>query len=293
MEKAKKIKLVLWLVLLANLFVALIKIVIGYLSKSTSVTADGFHSLTDGSSNIIGLIGIYFAYKPEDKKHPYGHRKIENLTGLFIAVMLIVVALNTIVDAIKRLASPIPLEISNISLFMLVISIIINICIASYEYKQGKELNSTILISDSIHTKTDIFISLGVVATLISIKLGLPIIIDSITSLIVSLLIIVAAYEIFQTTSGPLLDQAIIDANIIKEIVLTFNEIKDVHDIKSRGTKDEIYLDFHVVIEPTISFIESHRLTDSIEKKLKSILCENMTINIRMEPCPLWEKNHK
>jgi len=291
MKKVKKIQLVLWLVLFANLTVAFIKIVIGYLIKSAGVMTDGLHSITDMSSNIIGLIGIHFAYKPGDKKHPYGHRKIENLAGLLIALLLLILAIKQSADAIKRFFHPLPLEISLLSLLLLILSLIINIFIAYYEYKQGKALNSTILISDSIHTKSDIFISLGVLTTLIAVKLGLPAFIDSVASLIVSVFILAAAYEIFKRTSGPLLDQAILDEDKIKEIVLSFHEVKDVHDIKSRGTEDDVYLDFHIIIDPSISFMES-QLTDSIEKKLKSNFCENMNINIRLEPCPLWENDH-
>ena len=83
-----KIRQVLFLILLANLLVAALKIIIGSIIKSASMTADGFHSLSDGSSNIIGLIGIHFAAKPEDEDHPYGHHKYETLAGLFIAVIL-------------------------------------------------------------------------------------------------------------------------------------------------------------------------------------------------------------
>lgn len=289
MNHLKKVNWVLWTILFANIFVALIKILFGQIIKSSSMTADGFHSFTDGASNIIGLIGIHLASKPKDEDHPYGHKKFENLAGLFIAIMLLVIGLKMIVEAFQRFINPVPLKITFQSLLMLIITLIINIIIAHYEYQQGKKINSTILISDSIHTKSDIFISLGVLVTLISIKLGLPYFIDSFTSLVVSILILHASYEISQATCGPLLDQAIIDANKIQEVVLSFDEVKDVHDIKSRGTRDEIYIDFHIVIEPTISFIESHELTDSIEKKLKSTFYENMEINIRTEPFPSME----
>ncbi|HEX2954912.1 MAG TPA: cation transporter, partial [Bacillota bacterium] len=83
------VRFVLWIILIANFAVAAAKILIGYWIKSNSLSADGIHSLTDGSSNIVGLIGIHFAFQPEDKEPPYGHKKFETLTGLFIAAMLV------------------------------------------------------------------------------------------------------------------------------------------------------------------------------------------------------------
>jgi len=95
----KKVKQVLWVILFANFAVALLKIIIGAMIKSSSMTADGFHSLSDGSSNIVGLIGIGLASKPIDKDHPYGHKKFEVLSGLFIAGMLLFIGLKIIFDS--------------------------------------------------------------------------------------------------------------------------------------------------------------------------------------------------
>jgi cation diffusion facilitator family transporter len=98
----KKVRQVLWLILFANLAVAVLKIVVGTFVHSASMTADGFHSLTDGSSNIVGIIGIRLASKPVDEDHPYGHRKFETLAGLFIAGMLFFIGGKIIVEAINR-----------------------------------------------------------------------------------------------------------------------------------------------------------------------------------------------
>lgn len=284
MKDFKKVKTVLWIILFANIAVSIIKIVVGQIIKSASMSADGFHSFTDGTSNIVGLIGIHLSCKPRDKEHPYGHKKFENLAGLFISGMLCVISFKIILEAFLRFKAVIAPSISFTSLIMLLFTLIINIFVAIYEYIQGKTLNSTILISDSIHTRSDIYISIGVLFTLICIKLGLPPIIDPIVSLIVSGFILHAAYEIFLTTCGPLLDQAIIDPNEVKNIVLSFDEVKDVHEIRSRGREDDIYIDLHICIDPDTSFLKSHELIDAIEKKLKNKFNENMDIYIRTEP---------
>ena len=179
-EVYKKVKLVLWIILFANLGVAATKIIIGYIINSASLSADGIHSLSDGMSNVIGIIGITIASKPVDKKHPYGHKKSEIIASLFIGAMLLILGINILTNGIERFIHPEKLNITIISLISLIITIVINLFVTTYESKKGKEYDSYILISDAIHTKSDILISIGVLVSLLCIKLGLPIIIDSI-----------------------------------------------------------------------------------------------------------------
>ncbi len=280
----KKIKQVLWIILLANFLVALLKIIVGSLVGSSSITADGFHSLSDGSSNIVGLIGIGFASKPVDKDHPYGHKKFEVLSGLFIAGMLVFIGIKIIFTGIMNFKAPNTLNISIESLITILITLGINILVCTYEYKIGKKLNSYILISDSMHTKSDIFVSLGVLATLIGIKLGLPPIIDSIASLVVAGFILHAAYEIFISTSGVLVDKAMVDDEFIRSAISDFSEIKDIHNIRSRGSATDIHVDMHIMIDPRSSVEESHALLHKIEDKIREKTNDNTQVIIHVEP---------
>ena len=265
----KKVKIILFIILLVNLLVAMLKIIIGSIIKSSSMTADGFHSLSDGSSNIVGLIGVHYASKPEDENHPYGHHKFETLAGLFIAIMLFFVSGRVILGAIERFKNPIIPEVTMESLIVLIITLIINIVVSTTEYKKGKELNSQILISDSRHTKSDIFISLGVLVTLIGIKLGLPPIIDPMASLVVAAFIIHAGYEIFKETSDVLVDGVAIDPEEIRDIVLGFDEVIDVHKIRSRGNINDLYIDLHIVVDSKLDVESSHKLVHDIEDAIK------------------------
>ena len=187
----KKVKLVLWIILFANLGVAITKIIIGYLINSASLSADGIHSMSDGMSNIIGIIGITIAVKPVDKKHPYGHKKSEIIASLFIGAMLFVLGIKIFMTGLDRFMHPEELNITTISLISLIITIIINFFVTIYENKKGKEYDSYILISDSIHTRSDILISLGVLISLLLIKIGVPIVIDPIISIIISFFIFI------------------------------------------------------------------------------------------------------
>ncbi|MDV9678155.1 cation diffusion facilitator family transporter [Clostridioides difficile] len=277
-------KQVLWIILFANFAVALLKIIIGNQIKSYSMTADGFHSLSDGASNIVGLIGIFFASKPKDKNHPYGHKKFEIITSLFISGMLFVIAIKIILSAVSRIANPVVPAITIESLIALIITLFINIFVCMYEYRVGTKLNSYVLISDSLHTRSDIFVSLGVLVTLFGVKLGFPVIIESIVPIIISVFIIYSAYGIFRPSIGILVDRVAVDEDYIKEIVFEFNEVRDVHNIRSRGSKSSIYIDMHVMVDPFISVEKSHDLTHKIEKQIQEEINENAQVIVHIEP---------
>lgn len=280
----KKVSFVLWVILFANFAVALLKIIIGSIIHSASMTADGFHSLTDGSSNIVGLIGIRLASKPVDNDHPYGHRKFETLTGLFIAGMLFLIGGKIIINAIGSFRNPVAPNITIESLIVLLITLCINIFVSVYEYKVGKKLGSQILISDSMHTRSDIYVSIGVLATLVGVRLGLPPIIDPIASLVVSGFIFYAAYEIFKDNSDVLLDKVAVDTEKIKEITLCFEQVKDIHNIRSRGCSNDLYIDMHIMTEPNMSVEESHELIHSIEEKIRKEINVSAQVIAHLEP---------
>jgi cation diffusion facilitator family transporter len=283
-EVYKKIQRILGIILLANLAVAVLKIAVGSLIRSASMTADGFHSLTDGSSNIIGMIGIHLASKPIDEDHPYGHKKFETLAGLFIAGILFAIAGKIILDSILWFAHPPIPQISLESIIVLIGTMIVNILVCVFENKQGKKLNSQILISDAMHTRSDIYISIGVLMTLLGIKLGLPAIIDPVASLIVSGFILRAACGIFKSTSEVLVDKAALDTEKIRELVLSFEQVKDAHNIRSRGSKNDLHIDMHIMTEPQMSVEESHALIHAIEKKIQEDVHENTQVIVHLEP---------
>ena len=280
----QKTKTVLWIILFANLAVAGVKIVAGQLIQSASLTADGFHSLTDGISNVVGLIGIQFASQPIDEKHPYGHRKYEFLTGLFIGFMLLMIAVLVFHEAMDKFAHPVVPAVTVSSLIALVATLLLNIFVCIYEYRQGQKLGSAILISDSLHTRSDVYVSLSVLCTLVGIRYGLPPIIDPIASLIVAAFILRAAFQIIRSTSEVLVDKAVADSEQIRSITLEFSEVRGVHDIRSRGTEQELFIDMHVLIDPDMGIADSHRLCHAVEQRICQKLHVAARVMIHMEP---------
>ena len=284
MDKYKKVKNILLFILVANLAVTVMKIVVGSLTNSSSVLADGFHSLSDSASNIVGIVGISIPARPKDKTHPYGHTKFEMLSSLFIGMMMVFIALKIVAEAILQIKNPESLNMTTISFVILIITLIINIIVTKYEYSVGKKVNSYILVSDSLHTKSDVYVSLGVLITLICIKLGFPVIIDKLVSFVVGIFILHGAYEIFKSTISILVDSAVIDENIIREIVVEFSEIKYIKNIRSRGCENNIYIDMDIMVEPDMTVEKSHELTHNIENTMREKLNKNIQVATHIEP---------
>jgi cation diffusion facilitator family transporter len=283
-EHYSHIRQILIITLALNWGVALVKIIYGLFSRCASITADGFHSLSDGASNIIGLIGIAFASQPKDSDHPYGHRKYETLFSLGIAAALFIVAFNLAKAGVERIYHPVPPQIDSKSFVIMLITLAVNIWVMNYEYKKGKALQSDILISDSLHTKADIFTSLSVIVALIVIKMGYPVI-DPIVTILISLFIAHAGYDIIKESSRILCDTAaILDVKEIVNTVLGIKGVKTCHKIRTRGRPDDIHVDLHVQVDPDMHMDEAHKISYIIEEALKKSIPEITDVVVHMEP---------
>ncbi len=286
----QEVQKVLWIVLFLNWAVAAAKIIYGFISRSASMTADGFHSLSDGTSNIIGLVGIHFSSQPKDADHPYGHRKYETLFALGIAAMLIMVAINLIEKGIGRIFKPVVPQVNIISFAIMFITTIVNIVVMIYEYRRGKKLQSDILVIDSMHTRADIFTSISVIVALVGVKLGFPIV-DPIVTFVISGFIAYSAFEIIKQESGILCDAvAIADTDKIKNLVLGIKGVRNCHRIRTRGRLDDIHLDLHVEVDGNITMSDSHHLSHTIQKEIIKKFPEIVDIIVHMEPASIKEE---
>lgn len=284
MSQYSRIRLVLIIVLVLNWAVAAAKMVIGLLTRVQSMTADGFHSLSDGTSNIIGLIGIALAARPVDEDHPYGHKKYETFFSLGIAALLLLVSFNLIRESFGRLFHPVAAEVNIVSFIVMIVTMAVNILVVRYEYKQGKELRSDLLIADSMHTKADIFTSFSVIVALVGIKLGFPII-DPIATLVISVFIGFAAFQIIKDASRILCDTvAIIDSKKIFDIVMSVKGVKACHKIRTRGRPDDINIDLHVQVDSAMHIDEAHKICYAVETALKNNIQEVTDVLVHIEP---------
>jgi len=278
-----KVKNVLIVVLALNWAVALAKIEYGLFTHFTSMVADGFHSLADGASNIIGLVGITLACRPADKDHPYGHKKYETLFSLAIAGFLFFVCYELFVKAIEKFRHPISPEINATSLIVMLLTTAMNIFVMRYEYGQGKNLKSDILVSDSMHTKADIFTSLSVIVAMVFIKMSYPIM-DSVVTVMIAFFIAYAAFSIAKQSSNVLCDAIILDDKKIEDIVLSVKGVRACHKIRTRGREDDIYVDLHVQVSPDMHVDKAHRISYEIEGTIKASIPEVTDVVVHIEP---------
>jgi cation diffusion facilitator family transporter len=154
------VRRVLWITLLLNLVVSGSKIAVGKLTGSLSMVADGYHSLMDGSNNVIGLVVTTFAYAPPDEGHPYGHRKFETAATLFIGLALLGLAYNVVENALSAAGQARLPEIGVINWVVMGVTLGVNLFVAAYEARQGRKLASAYLIADAAHTRSDIYVTL-------------------------------------------------------------------------------------------------------------------------------------
>jgi cation diffusion facilitator family transporter len=274
LDKFKEIRRILILILFFNWLVAFSKLIYGLITRSAAMTADGVHSFADGASNIIGLVGIWAASKPIDEDHPYGHKKYETVATLGIAVMLFLASFDIIRDSILRLFHPVVPDVNMISFGLMVVTFLINVAVMRYEYKKGAELSSDILICDSIHTKTDIFVSSAVIVTLVSTKLGFSIL-DTIVAFAIGILIAKAGFEILKKSSDILCDGEAIEKAKIVKVVSDVTGVKAIHKIRTRGREDDVHVDLHVTVNTSMHVDAahelSHRISDTLKKKIPGI----------------------
>lgn len=280
----KEIKKVLLWILVLNWLVAFAKIFTGFLIGSLSIIADGWHSLFDGFTNIVGYLGIRFSEKPADKDHPYGHRKYEAIASMTILFFLIIAALEIIRDMYSKFLNPTTVNIEWYVFAVLASCMIIDYIVARYEFKKGKELGSVILKSDSKHTKFHYITTGAALLAAILIKLGLPYVVDPILTVVIVGFIIRIGYEIFKDTAQVLSDKAFVDEGKVKQIIQQMPEIKSCHSIRTRGDEHHIFMDLHVVLSKKIPLGRAHEICDSLEKKIKAKIPEVKDITIHLEP---------
>lgn len=283
MINSSKTKQVLITTLLLNWLVAIAKILIGFSTGALSILTDGFHSLFDGMSNILGLIGVKIAEKPKDSSHPYGHRKFEAMAVLGIAFLILITGYEFLKNAIERFIHPMTPEITTLSFVIMGGVLVIDFFVYKYENAWGKKLKSPVLIADSLHTKTHFFITPSVLLGMIAIKAGFPIF-DPIIASFIILALGKLALEITKGITVTLCDQALIDIKKIQEITENIEEIESSHKIRTRGDERHVFLDMHITLNPKISLKTAHDISHDLKGKITKEIPQIKDIVIHIEP---------
>jgi cation diffusion facilitator family transporter len=283
MTRLQTVRQVLLYTLFLNLIVATAKIIYGYITDSISMLSDGFHSFFDGISNVIGLVGIWIASQPPDESHPYGHRKYETLSTIAIAMLIFAAGIEIIREAYQRIETPGAIEVTPLSFIIMALTLGVNVGVMTYELRKGRELKSDFLIADATHTRTDIFISLSVVISLIAAKIGYPAV-DVISAIMIAFFIAKMGVSILKSAAAVLTDASCLDPDEIKEVVTRIEGVKDCHGIRTRGNEDSANIDLHVLVDPEAKTDEAHNIAHSVEYALKKKFPSVIDVIIHIEP---------
>lgn len=262
-----QIRRVLILTMVLNFLAMGIKVITGVLSGALSVVADGLDSLFDGLSNVVGLAGLFAASKPPDAEHPYGHRKFETLAALSISFLLFLTCWQLLQSVWKRLAQPEVPEVNHWVALALLLSILIQAITSEYELRQGRRLQSELLVADAFHTRASILVSLSVLGGLGVVKLGYAQA-DPILAAFVALVIAKIGVDILRETLPVLVDQAAIDPRRIAEVVRSVDGVESFHRVRSRGAEGGAAVDLHVRVSPTKTVQEADAIASEVRRRL-------------------------
>jgi len=283
MRNFRAIRWVLIYTMGLNLLVTAVKLVVGYLTGSLSLVADGYDSMFDSLSNVVGLVGIYIASRPPDSGHPYGHRKYETLSAIVIAVLLFVTTIELAQSAISRLRNPIVPTVNVWTFVALLISVGMHLYVSVYEHKQGKALKSEFLIADALHTRADVLVSLSVIVGMIVVWLGYPIV-DAILALIIAALIAKIGIDIIRSSSKVLADAVALDEAQVQQIVSDVPGVLTLHRIRSRGQEDDIHLDLHIRVRPGTPVEQAHHIAHQVQRQLLARIEGLRDVIVHIEP---------
>jgi len=259
-----------------------------------AVVADGFHSLVDSSSNLIGLAAISLARRPADDHHPYGYQRYETLGALSIGVLMLVAAWEIASAIIERYLQGGEPEIDLISLVLVMMTFPVNLVVVILERRSGRQLQSEILLADARHTQTDLYVTGSVLFSLVGIWLGW-VWLDLVVAAGVVVLIVRSAIGILRDASLWLTDRMVVDIDQVAEVAYSVPGVLFVHRIRSRGTPEAAFVDLHVKVSPSMSTSRAHAIASEVERRMVTEVETVKEVLVHIEPAKkerlsLWDR---
>jgi cation diffusion facilitator family transporter len=277
--------------ILSNVVLIAIKLVVGFLSGSVSIISEAIHSFMDLAAAVMAFFSIRIAQRPADSDHPYGHEKVENVSGAIEAALIFVAAGLIIYEAAKKLITREPIQHLELGVAVMLVSGVVNIFVSRRLYKVAHQEQSVALEADALHLKTDVYSSLGVGAGLLVIivleraaHISWASWLDPIVAIAIAGLILRESWGMLRKAFGPLVDTSIAPEELaaIRETVARYPNTA-VHSVRTRRAGGKKHIDFHLTVPESMSVKDSHDLCDRIEKELQGKL-SNASVLIHIEP---------
>ena len=267
--------------IICNCLLAAGKLIVGHMTSSMSITADGLNNLSDGASSIVTLLGFKLAEKPADRKHPYGHARIEYIAGLTVAVMILFIGLELGKSSVEKFIDPEPIEFSFTAVWVLCASILVKLFMMLFNLKMGRRINSNALLATAADSRNDV-ISTGAVllACIVGQLTGLKI--DGYVGLLVALFILWSGVGIAKDTIDPLIgakpDESLVHA--IAYLMTSHPSILGIHDLMVHDYgPGRRFASVHAELDHRIDPLVAHEILDEIERQAKRDLHVDLVIH--------------
>ncbi len=283
-ERQRETRRVILVIFWLNLLVAVAKGGYGLWSGSLAVSVDAFHSMLDALANLVGLVALRLASQPPDSEHPYGHRKFETLAAACVGVFIAVGVFEFGKKAVESLFFDAEPAMPSLAGFVVVGSTwLINMFVASYEARRGRELESSFLLADAAHTASDVLVTAAVMAALTGLYFGLPGL-DAVCSVVVLVVITRVAWTILKENSDVLVDRSALQPEAVRKVAMTCAGVRNCHRIRSRGSEHAIHLDLHLLLDGDQSLRQAHDIAHDVETNLRRAFPALVDVTIHMEP---------
>jgi cation diffusion facilitator family transporter len=268
---------------ISNTLLIIMKLVVGLVTGSVSILSEAIHSSIDLIAAIIAYFAVKVSGTPPDERHPFGHGKVENVSGVIEALLIFVASVWIISEAIKKLIHPEEPGVLFLGIIVMVISAVLNTFVSRQLYKVARKTDSVALEADALHLKTDVITSAGVALGLALMWITGWHIMDPIIALMVALLIIYESWMLLRRAFSPLLDTALSTEEIEKlERILDEMDV-EYHDLRTRAAGHLRFVEFHLDVPPQQTIETIHDRCDVIEERIKREFSD-ITVVIHPEP---------
>lgn len=271
----------------ANCFLTAFNIIVGIMSGSYALIAEGAHTLSDVVTSIIAYVGFKIGQKPADEDHPRGHGRAEAISGLVIVLFLAMVGYEIMTTAIGKFLNPALIRVPSIyAALMAVFGIFMNLIISNYIIKIGKEIKSPAIVADGKHQRTDIFSSIAILFGVVAANSGFPIL-DPIVGFIIGLLIFKTAYEIGKENIDNIMGK-VPDNRLIAKVERIANSTPgahEAHNIKIDNFGSYAIVSLHVKVEGDITLTEAHKIVHNVQNNIITKIPEIKSVSVHA--CPL------
>ena len=297
--KAKREQILIrtsWISTIGNAILSTSKIIVGLWAGSLAVLGDGIDSATDVVISIVMIFTARVISRPPSKKYVFGYEKAEGIATKILSLVIFYAGVQMLLSAIGSIFSNETKEIpSPIAIYVTLFSIAGKLLLASYQYKQGKKINSSLLTANAVNMRNDVVISSGVLLGLIfTFIFKLPIL-DSITGLIISLFIIKSSVNIFIDSNVELMD-GVKDVNVYNKIFKAVEQVPGAgnpHRVRSRMIGNLYLITLDIEVDPKITITQAHEIADSVEKSIKGSIDNVYDILVHVEPAGECQTNEK